>query len=522
MYKNKASRKEKFMKEKQTNAFVQAMEKEVAWKQTENGADALNTTFDANLDLFATIGAMRKRSKNDVEIKFIKAYEEDPLTAVKILFYARDIEEGLGERNVFRICLHKLAEIKPQDAIINIPNIVKFGRWDDLYALVNTDAERAAFLFIRDQLAEDLAAMKEGRPVSLAAKWLKSVNTSSSESRKLGRLTASYLGLSEQRYRRLLSDLRKYIGITERLMSANNWEQIDFNKVPGGAMKRYIRAFYRHQSERFKEYIDAVNNNKTVVVNDQEVKAKINTKKLFPYEIIEKYTYNGCGSIVTQVRPEYEAMWKGLNDWIQGTENNIIVIADVSGSMSGRPMCSSVGLAIYFAERNKGPFHNKFMTFSSSPSWVSLNDNMSLHEKISVVAKGEWGSSTNIYRALELILNTAVAANLKQEDLPKALVIITDMEFDRGVYQADRAVFYDHIKHAFAAHGYELPEVVFWNVDARHDTFHAEYTTNQVKLVSGQSAAVFKSLIDSKDYNPYDFMKDVVYKQRYESVVISQ
>ena len=162
------------------------------------------------------------------------------------------------------------------------------------------------------------------------------------------------------------------------------------------------------------------------------------------------------------------------------------------------------------------------MTFSSSPSWVSLNDNMSLHDKISVVAKGEWGSSTNIYRALELILNTAVAANLKQEDLPKALVIITDMEFDRGVYQADRAMFYDHIKHAFAAHGYELPEVVFWNVDARHDTFHAEYTTNRVKLVSGQSVAVFKSLIDSKAYNPYDFMKDVVYKQRYESVVISQ
>ena len=512
------------------NKFVMAMEETVAWKLTENGLDALNTTFDACLDLFATIGALRTRSESEIALKFMKAYTEQPLTAMKILFYARDIEEGLGERRVFRIGLKWLADNRTKDVIANIENIAKYGRYDDLYELVETPAEQAAFNFIATQLEKDLKDKAENKPISLLAKWLKSINTSSAESSRLGKLTAKHLKLSEKNYRKTLSSLRNYIDVLEKKMSKNDWEKVDFNTVPGGAMKKYSKAFRKHQENRYKEYLEALESGKkiTVVKDDGTVvekEAKINTKNLYPYEIIEKYNpaiYSFGGNV--SVRPELEAMWNGLKDWINGAECNTIVIADTSGSMRGRPMATSIGLGIYFAERNTGPFHNKFMTFSSKPSWINLNDNMTLADKINVIPSII--ENTNLEAAFELILEVAVNNKLSQDDVPKQLVIITDMEFDEcvedntGYRQRTNMTFYDKMKKTYAQHDYNLPEIVFWNVSARQDTYHTQKNTPYVRMVSGQATSVFKSLIDGKTHTPYEFMLEVVYKDRYDSVVL--
>ena len=519
-----------------SNNFVNAIEKEIAWKLTENGLDALNTTFDKCLDLFATIGALRTRSDADIQDKFAAAYQESPLTAMKILFYARDIDEGLGERRVFRLGLDWLVRFHPEHLYLNIANIVKYGRWDDLYTLVNKGnkaLDTAVFEFIAYQWNADLVALSQGKPVSLMAKWLKSVNTSSAASKELGRLTAKALGLSEKTYRQALALLRKQINLIETQMSQNEWSAIDFNTVPGGAMKKYVKAFYAHEGDRYREYLDAVNSGKKIVVNGKEVAAKINTKNLFPYEIMERYLGHSYSLRVKQLQPEFEAMWKGLKDTIQGVECNNIVIADTSGSMSGRPMACSVGLGIYFAERNTGPFHNRFMTFSSEPSWITLKDRMTLADKINSVP--EIVDDTNIEAAFDLVLKTAINANLSQEDMPKMLTIITDMEFNQcavdnstmrngrwGCSSATRMTFYDKMKAKYAEHGYTIPEVVFWNVCARQDTYHTTANTPGVRMVSGQATNVFKSLIDGKKHTPYDFMLEVVYADRYDSVVIAQ
>ena len=507
------------------NNFITAMEVEVAWKLTENGLDALNTTFDACLDLFATIGALRTRTDADIELKFMKAYTEQPLTAIKILFYARDIEAGLGERRVFRTCLRWLAVNRTNTVIANISNIVKYGRYDDLYELVDTPAEQEAFDFITKQLTDDIENRKNNQPISLLAKWLKSINTSSEKSRALGRLTAKYLKLTEAGYRKLLSDLRSYINVLEKTMSKNEWDRIDFNAVPGGAMKKYTKAFYRHQEERYKEYIEAVNAGKTIIVNGVEKQAKINTKNLYPYEIIEKYIPWGIYQRI-DVIPELEAMWKGLKDWINGAECNTIVVADTSGSMNGRPLATSVGLGIYFAEKNTGPFHNRFMTFASKPSWITLNDNMTLADKIKSVPSIV--DNTNIEAAFDLILQVGVSNKLHQDDMPKQLVIISDMEFDEcatdnycNIY-GPKMTFYDKMKLKYAGYGYNLPEIVFWNVDARQDTYHTTKNVPHVRMVSGQATSVFKSLIDGKTHTPYDFMLEVVYNDRYDSVVLAE
>lgn len=518
--------------------FVDAIEKEVAWKVTENGLDTLNTTFDACLDLFGTIGALRVRPDVEIEKKFEAAYCESPLIAMKMVFYARDINEGLGERRVAKVCLRHLADRHPEDVKANFDNIVKYGRFDDLYCLTGTAVEKDAYAYMRAVFMEDVKAYDEHRPYSLAAKWLKSANGTSQETRRLGRLTAKYFGLSESAYRKIVSKLRRGLDLTETQMTENKWGTIDFTKVPGGAIKKYTKAFHRHQEQRYSDYIAAVKEGKKIVVKtadgtEKEVDAKINTKHLFPYEILEKYISfsDWCDSFCLGGKREYradlEAMWSGIDDYIQSAESNTIVIADTSFSMCGRPMATSVGLGIYFAERNKGAFHNKFMTFSAKPSWIDLPEGASLCDKIGVVPEN--CTNTNLEAAFDLILTTAISNGLSQEDMPKNLIIITDMEFDQCVIdnssrakQATNMTFYDKMKAKYEACGYKLPDITFWNASVRNDTYHVTKGVPHVRLVSGQSPSVFKSLIDGKTYTPYEFMLEVLNNPRYDSVVLGK
>ena len=531
-----------------TEEFVSAIEKEVAWKKTENGQTALNTTFDACLDLFSIIGSVRLRNDYDSDLvgKFVSAYSENPLLAIKIIFYARDIEEGLGERQTFKTCLRALAQRHPEDVKANLENIAKYGRFDDFYCLVETPVENDAFLYLKDVFNQDIKNCLEGKPITLLAKWLKSVNTSSWESRELGKLTAHHFGISESLYRKSVSKLRKYLVVLEQQMSANEWDLIDFSTVPGGAAKKYTQAFHRHQEERYKEYLEALKTGKTVTVKtadgkEKEVVAKINSKNLYPYEILEKYAKLGYesyrwyydGRFVLgryDYNEECEALWNGLKDWVNGVECNTIVVADTSGSMCGRPMATSVGLGIYFAERNTGPFHNRFMTFSSKPSWINLDEGSALCDKIAKVPG--ICESTNLEASFDLILNTALQHNLKPEDMPKNLVIITDMEFDSCVidntspsgwyFGSTDMTFYDAMKLKYKQYGYELPQIVFWNVNARNDTYHTSAKTKNVRMVSGQATSVFKSLIDGTSWTPYDFMLETLNKERYNSVVLGK
>lgn len=513
------------------NRFTDAIEKEVAWKTTENGQPALNTTFDANLDLFSTIGALRNRSDADIESKISAAYAEDKLICMKCIFYARDIRGGLGERRVFRTALRYLAQRHPADVALNIPNIVKYGRFDDLYELVGTPLEYNAFRFMKFVLDEDMKNLDKGLPVSLSAKWMKSANATSKKTCELGRLTARMFGMSEKTYRKVLARLRKALKIVERDMSSREWGAINFNSVPGGAMKKYYKAFGIHEPERFTEYVNALHSGKTILVNGKEEKAKMNTRNLYPYEILEKYCGNGSGFSLYRkptYNPTIEAMWNNLNDWLQSSEENTIVIADTSGSMCGRPMATSVGLGIYFAQRNKGAFHNKFMTFSSRPSWIQLDDGASLSDCIDRVPA--ICDNTNLEAAFDLILGTALKNHISQEEMPKNLVIITDMEFDNCVVNnsctgywstgVKNMTFYDTMKKKYNDAGYRIPDITFWNVDARNDTYHVGKNVPHVRLVSGQSPSVFRSLIDGKTHTPYDFMLEVLNSERYELVTV--
>jgi uncharacterized protein with von Willebrand factor type A (vWA) domain len=268
-------------------------------------------------------------------------------------------------------------------------------------------------------------------------------------------------------------------------------------------MNKLNVAFRKHAEEKFLEYLHSV----------EKGEKKINAGTLYPYDIVGKMLFAQLSAENGRV---LEAQWKALPNYVEG-ENNILVMADVSGSMMGRPMATSVGLAVYFAQRNTGPFKDVFMTFSAKPELIKLKGN-TLYEIVNNAASVHWTMNTDIEKAFRLILETAVANKLSQKDLPKSLLIISDMEFDQATRDGKKT-YYQHMKELYAENGYELPKIIFWNVDARQNTFHAK-VEDGVQFASGQATSVFKAIIKNADLSAYDMMVDTLNDPMYEEIQI--
>ena len=492
--------KQRVMESEEIMNFADEMRKQNNFTRTENGAVAISSTGDACLDLFGSIGSLRGADETRIQTLFDEAFKENPLTATKIAFYARDIRGGLGERKTFRTLLRYMAEMHPEALRQNLDLIGVFGRYDDLYCLIGTQLEDDMWAAMKKQFDEDLHNLNKGNAISLLAKWIKTADASSSETRKLGILTAQKLGYPVYNFKRIVRCMRKHIGIVEVLMSANQWSEIKYSEVTSRAMMIYRKAFMNHDNDRFSRFV-----NKAVTGEE-----KINSSTLYPYDIVEKILYGREDS------KALEAQWRQLPNYVEdGT--NAIVMADVSGSMFGRPMATSIGLAIYFAERNKGDYHNLFMTFSSEPQIVQLKGE-TIYQNIHNVSKAQWGNSTNLKAAFEKVLNIAIEGNVHKQDMPKSIIVISDMEID---YCGDRDwTFYDKMKHKYEKHGYEIPNIVFWNVNSRHDVFHADKSRKGVQICSGQSVTVFKQLIGCIGYTPVEMMNKVINSERYDCITV--
>lgn len=482
--------------------IIEAMKREQNYKLTENGAVALKSTLDKTVDFFAVMGAMRDRSEEDIISMFLDVFAENEETAMKMLFYLRDIRGGLGERNTFRVICRYLADNRTDAMRRNLKYIPEYGRWDDLYIFVGTKLEDDALDLMGRQLEIDCRNCTKNQDISLLAKWLKSANSKNPETRRLGLLTAKHFGMSEKTYRKTLSTLRRYLDVTEQKMSANEWDEIDYESVPSVCHNRNRNAFKRHDDERYSKFLEAV----------EAGKSKINAATLFPYDIAERYI--GSHYIYTQKDGTLEAQWKALPNYIQEGKNYLIM-SDVSGSMSGRPMATSIGLGLYFAERNRGAFANTFMTFSSSPELVYFDPKLTLAERIARALRAPWGGSTNLEAAFELLLRSAVKNHIPANEMPEALIVITDMEIDE--WGNSKPTFTEAMRKRFEFYGYKLPTLVWWNVNARANTVHAE-ATDDVRFVSGSSATVFKDLCDNLGSTARDLMLQILYSERYEAI----
>ena len=484
-----------------TNSFINAQNNKT---YTENGALTNKSTLSGIVDWFFHGAALRRETNEDRILKLFEgALVEDKTAALRTLFYIRDVRGGQGERRVFRICLKYLANTEKNWLVKNLNLIAEYGRYDDYLVLLDTNCKEEVVDYLGTQLEKDLQHHfnSELTSISLLAKWMPSENASSPITKKYAKLLLSTgkFGAAKS-YRKALSLLRKDLEIVETKLCNKEYTAIDYSKLPSYAALKYREAFKRNDKERYEKYLEDVKNGK----------AEIKAKTLYPYDLIRNYSSQlGWSRRNIEIDPTIEAQWEALPDYVP--EINGLVVNDTSGSMEGLPMDVSLSLALYIAERNKSEvWKNYVIPFSSRAEWKHVEGN-TLAAKLASIFTGDC-TNTNLQAVFDLILQRAKAANVKQEDMPQFLLVISDMEFDccGDTYTTNLEM----IKKRYADAGYTLPTLVFWNVESRNNQTPATINDQGVVLLSGASPAAMKVALEGGQ-NMQEVINKIINAERY-------
>lgn len=480
--------------------FSEAFKVAASQTVTENGGKCFSSTGSDLLNLFATIGGLRSVPEDKIVEMYKAARNEDKELADNLVLYSRNIrEDGCGERRVGKILLKTLAEVDPQKVNRDFTTIVNNGRWDDLFCLFDTPCEDKMMVFYLKQIVDDIAHLQKKEPVSLAAKWMPSINTSSKKTREMAKKFCRFADISEKDYRKTLSALRSYLKITERLMSDREWSKIDFETVPSNAMNRYSMAFARNCGNKWMEYLNSVKNGEK----------KINVGTLFPYDIIKPVVKD---NILSSVVDYYDTdviniQWNSLPNYVDD-EKSVVCMCDVSGSMyidDCRPLATSVGLGIYFAQHNQGTYHNMYMTFSNVPHFITIEDGENVCDIVKNMMRKDVGLNTDLDKGFEAIWNIARETN----DVPAALIVISDMEIDS--YKEGSFGIAEKWEKKFEEIGLKMPKLILWNVESRNgNTFLSTKYNPNVVFISGQSASTFAHLQTLIKKDAYSAMIEIL------------
>ena len=457
--------------------------------ENTKGSRYYASTYDANLDIFT--GISRYNDTDEIINKFKKALAEDKTLALANLLYILDIRGGKGERLLFKTIFRYLCQNEKDLALIVLPKISEFGRWDYILEGLDTSIDTEVISLIKTQIEND----KNSETPSLLAKWLPSHRTHGVKN-ETAKLLIKKLNITEEEYRKTLTALRKKLNLIENNLTKRDYSSIDFEKVPTKAMLKYRESFNRNCNEKYAQYLADVQNGTK----------KINTSGLFCYEIVR--------NILLRLPVDaslFDVMWNNQKDFLNGYNKNLMVVADTSGSMEQYdclPLSNAVGLAIYIAERNKGAFKNHFITFSENPKLQEVVGKDILDKVHNVECEV---ANTDIDKVFELLLNTAEKNNSKQDEMPSHLIIISDMEFDQGVYSKHGTNFEGWEK-AFEEKGYKLPTIIFWNVAGNTMGVPTTKFENDVAMVSGFATAILEHLLKLEEYNPSIVMLETLEK----------
>jgi len=474
------------------NMFTSALIRPVGqpiMKRTDNGMRARANTSNTAVDLFGSIGAMR--GKGTAVNVFAKAYAENKDLAIRIAQWARDVRGGAGERQIFRDILIWLEANDPEVLVESriLDNVAEIGRFDDLLIFTHGAVKAKAYSIL-------LTAIQNGN--GLAAKWLPRKGPIAVDLR-------SWFGMSPKQYRKTLVGLTN---VVETQMCAKNWNEINFSHVPSVAMSNYMTAFHKNAPEAFQAYKDALKRN--------DGTAKVNAGAVYPYDVVKMIqpSYYGPAADNTVA----DAMWKALPDYMN--DQNVLSMVDVSGSMScpaGKETtvtCLQVALSLglYVSDKSKGAFKDVFMTFSQNPEFVTVKG--TLAEKLNKMSRAQWDMNTNLNRAFEKLLAHATSNRVPAEDMPKILLILSDMQFDHCARFDDSAM--QMIRRKYEDAGYEMPATVFWNLNDRGNS-PVKFNDSGVALVSGFSPAIMKSILaaDLDKFSPEAIMLQTVGVDRY-------
>jgi hypothetical protein len=463
---------------------------------TENGAVTLVSSGDPLMDFFFRLGASRTRSEEDILKDFQAAWENpnNRLYTLRALFYARDVRGGQGERRLFRICLKWLAQNYPEVVKANLDLIPEYGRWDDAIELIE-------FPYVDATVAE-LIRKNIALNDRLLFKWLPREKSSK---KSLAATIRRFLRLTPKEYRKLLANGTK---VVETQMCASQWSNIEYNHVPSRAMSLYKLAYSKRDNARFTSYVEGLATGKS----------KVNASVLYPYEVIKPFLPYGPSIIDEDLTAQLaQAQWEALPNYISGS-NSMIAVCDVSGSMYGLPLEVSISLGMYLAERNTGPFANKFITFTDQPTLITLKG--SIREKIQT-CMAHVGYNTDLFKVFKTILAEAIAVQAKPEDLPQTILVISDMEFD--LPSLGTKPVQKHIEDLYHTHGYEPPRMVYWNV-AAHSSSNVPVgiSDENVALVSGFSPSIMKYILAASDFSPIGIAMKTLDSDRYADIKLPE
>jgi uncharacterized protein with von Willebrand factor type A (vWA) domain len=367
---------------------------------------------------------------------------------------------------------------------------------------LETDLEKFTLRIVIDQLKADLENMNLGNPISLTAKWIPSEKSNRKVYSKLCKLGGINNATMRKTY---LTPLRSYLQIVETILSSKDYNKLTeeyLSRVPSQAMRRLKKALEKH-SPHWESYITKLKSGET----------KVNAKTCMPNELVKE--------AMKEKNPVIEQQWlskiKELREL--GSLGKTIVLSDTSASMNGQPMEVSIALGILISRLTNENWRDLVITFETNPHFVKIPncEDSSLHETVNFLTnrtRFPWGGSTNFVAVFQEILKRAVTMNLGQEDMPERIVVVSDMQFN----EAGGDTNFNTVKRMFMTKGYEMPQMVFWNVRANTHDYPVTHNEDNVMLVSGFSSTVLKNILEANDVDPLRFVIDLLMNSRYDLV----
>jgi len=437
------------------------------YNTTTNGALQHESSGNKCLDLFSVIGNLRECSRTDVLERFEQAFNENPKLATQVAHWARAARQGSGERQTFYVILDEIAKSSPDFISDNANTLADIGYYKDLLRYFHIDGVVTAFAqSIKDK-------------DRLACKW---APRKGENARKL----RDELGFTNKQYRKWIGE---HSDTVEDKLSSKLFSSVNYSSVPGGAMRKYKDAFIKRDYARFDEW-----------KNDKTTKASVSAT--YPHQIIE---------VAAGDEALADKMWNNLEDFVVEGEN-ILPMIDTSGSMFGMPLQVAISLGMYLAERNKSEFQDTFLTFSESPEFVRLQGG-SVADRMRNIEQANWGMNTDFTKAYDLILQTAVTYNVDKSSMPTMLLVLSDMQFDDSQDDCWNSsvpkVHFDDIKDKFNKSGYEMPKLVFWNLNS-YSGNQSTMNEDGVCMVSGFSPSIMKAILSCEDFNPINVMMEAL------------
>lgn len=444
---------------------------------TDNGALQYTTSSSAVVDLFFAIGSSLKYSKTIGEL-FNKALKEDELLTMKILIWARSARNGAGRREIFhKIIAQGLASENANDwekfIIHNASLIAREGYYKDLLN----------YFMIPEIVTTYAVALRDDD--GLAAKW-------APRKGEKANLLKKRLGLHAKSYRRLIVDLSNTV---EQQMSANQWPEIAYKSVPGKALRKYVKAFKRHDEERLNAFY-----------GDKSVKAAVSST--YPYDIFNLLE-KGEEALANK-------QWESLDNVISANVNYLPVI-DNSASMytntSPSPASVAVSLGIYCAEHNKGALNGSYVCFSKDAKFCKLRGDNFSSKVNNLQEDNPYVENTDFEKVYTNLLNFSKCFNIPQEQMPEMILVFSDMQFDPidGYPCVSQVPHWDNLKKLYEESGYKLPKLVFWNLAGSFNGIPAP-VGEHVVLASGFSPVLMKTILNLKDFNPINLVREAVDK----------